>query len=831
MAENNDFSSYNPASFFSFLSGARLGRLPLGYQAPRPAPYIHPSTLPSDKTTLIATALGGVGTEHFEFAIRGLIGAQDVERSFGSKDRLLQMNYDYLNRTKSDVAEADTIFRELGITNQSEFNNKFEAWLKNYHVEQNEQRFWAGRPLLEGLGTSKDLGPIGNALHPMKALQSLAANELQHQTINVVENLTNSSPEYTDIHALTKVEQARYIEGFLRSSGFKYVDYLKDKIADPTTTPTERARFEADLTRWSGYMDQYKNDFFIPDERSKDKVSPISRMSYSFKRQILDQGQLIRTMRTLNRHFTRWSRWANEIQRDPVLFAIKAPFRLLWHYYLRYALYRPIRKIWDDFVRNTLKEIPYVGKYLSNAFRGIYFSKGTRGLTRGLTYRGANLLGRTGATVINVLAKAAWQGAKVAGKFIVASAGRALAAAAALAIGPEAIAAIIITIVIGLLVLGVFLMMPFISLDQFFKPAQACGAPPRGVVLPKSTEMLQYVFQVAQQNTKGCVPAGLILSLASIEAGSFNYTDQQFTKYSTPGWWGSASAQDLQDGYANNTCDKTYQDPNTGQTLKLCNADVRGIMQFEENTFNFYAKQFPPDITSNHTPDRRNAKDAIYAAALFIRDHSGITDPKDCGANWSQDTINKIAGAYCGNSCNGFQAQCGSDYCGQAYNGYLSYKEFTDCGGGGSQAILTAIKSLDRSKYGEFDCLLMVDDALASIRYKNFYGYNAASEVFDAGPSQGYQQFVASPHQIPQPGDLVLWGGGYGGDGHIAVVDHTTTQSGTTYVYVYDNLVKYNGGNLNPYILQGDQLRGAGGFTLGGGYFYQGFLRATDKAK
>lgn len=320
-----------------------------------------------------------------------------------------------------------------------------------------------------------------------------------------------------------------------------------------------------------------------------------------------------------------------------------------------------------------------------------------------------------------------------------------------------AVVAVGITIGLAVSLLVVYPFLDFIGSGGF-------QGNPRFVTQIKSP-VLQGIFIDAAQ--RACVPPELMLAIAQREAGgSFNYTDAQVAQFTTPGWWLTASDEELRQGYCYNTC--------ADASLGCIGSDVQGIMQFERGTFNGYIDRVREVV--GHEPNRCNAKDVIYAAAFKIKDNSG-TGAGVC-SGWSDGAVRQVAGRYCGGDCVDSSA-CGRGYCEdvlQKYKNYLSY-----AAGSGNVAMLEAFLVTPSDLVGW--CARFIDQLMVNAGYEPIRkGY--AVEYFEAAKAMGYQTFDAG-FAAPQPGDIVVWsnlGGSGGRPGHIdmvwAVDDLTVTLVG-----------------------------------------------------
>lgn len=170
--------------------------------------------------------------------------------------------------------------------------------------------------------------------------------------------------------------------------------------------------------------------------------------------------------------------------------------------------------------------------------------------------------------------------------------------------------------------------------------------PPKGVVDTASVNLAE-IFESASQNSN--IPTAALKAIARRESEVLNFNENDIAMFSKEGWWEGLvdSAPTLSDndplvrrGYAYNTC--KYISPTC-----LPN-DVRGAMQFELATWN----SVKPNITSSSSPDRRNVRDVIFGAAELLKNHA-VKTGVGAASGWTQDTVKKVARAYCTGSING----------------------------------------------------------------------------------------------------------------------------------------------------------------------------------
>lgn len=164
-----------------------------------------------------------------------------------------------------------------------------------------------------------------------------------------------------------------------------------------------------------------------------------------------------------------------------------------------------------------------------------------------------------------------------------------------------------------------------------------------GVINIQSATLQETINQAAQ--SVGMEPA-LMKAFLRVEApGALSYTEEEFRFFSTPGWWEGleANASTLQGndptiirGYAYNTC--AYRSCAPG-------ADVRGVTQFEAKTWGGIESQLK--FADGHTPDRRNAIDAIFGSALLNRQNAQYYTGSP-NFEWTEEVIRAAGRIYCG---------------------------------------------------------------------------------------------------------------------------------------------------------------------------------------
>lgn len=221
----------------------------------------------------------------------------------------------------------------------------------------------------------------------------------------------------------------------------------------------------------------------------------------------------------------------------------------------------------------------------------------------------------------------------------------------------------------------------------------------------QTSKELDDILQKAADDV--CIPVAMLKAISRIEAKDvWNYTPEEIAKFSTDGWWKTATPEELKRGYCVDTCltydcakinrkTDTYCEP--GDTNPDCReTTVYGPMQFEEITWasRFYCPKNPDGTFDNDCLMKRcNLKTTISAAAEKIKANSGSTK---CD-NWDKDTVTRAAKGYCGSCgvtptckvepkdknteewkkwkiCRDKNYQCGDDYCGLAWEYYQGYK-------------------------------------------------------------------------------------------------------------------------------------------------------------
>jgi hypothetical protein len=179
------------------------------------------------------------------------------------------------------------------------------------------------------------------------------------------------------------------------------------------------------------------------------------------------------------------------------------------------------------------------------------------------------------------------------------------------------------------------------------------GSAGRTYIDIKSTT-LKEIFKEAAE--KIGVPVAMLKAIARIEAGRvFGYSDQEVSNFSTYGWWLGLTSEAptlngndplIIRGLGYNTC-KYRNDCFSG-------ADVRGVMQFEINTWRGIERQ----IDFGHQADRRVIPDAVVGAAKLIKNHA-LAKGETSASGWSEEVVKYVAGRYCGNPKS---SACGGNY-------------------------------------------------------------------------------------------------------------------------------------------------------------------------
>lgn len=144
------------------------------------------------------------------------------------------------------------------------------------------------------------------------------------------------------------------------------------------------------------------------------------------------------------------------------------------------------------------------------------------------------------------------------------------------------------------------------------------------------------------------VPVEMLYAIAHRESGTryITWSDATFQKYSTQNWWNNATAKEITEGLAYNTCAVT----------KLCTLDVRGFMQFLSSTFDSVVNTFKLVAKLGHQPDMRNATDSIYASAFHLQElgKKAWTLAGEKGemsaTDWPVKVVTYVARAYCAGS-------------------------------------------------------------------------------------------------------------------------------------------------------------------------------------
>jgi len=170
---------------------------------------------------------------------------------------------------------------------------------------------------------------------------------------------------------------------------------------------------------------------------------------------------------------------------------------------------------------------------------------------------------------------------------------------------------------------------------------------------------LQETFKNAAEREG--IPPALLLAVNKMETAAIDtWTDSDYERFSETNWWQNATQEEIDRGWAFNTCDR----------LGTCfpGADVRGIMQFELDTWNGYASRL--NFPDSHTPDRRYPLDSVYAGAMLLNNHRETydsahgTSPND----WPEDKVRRVGGAYCAGNINANFADPACSHRGDSYD-------------------------------------------------------------------------------------------------------------------------------------------------------------------
>ena len=190
------------------------------------------------------------------------------------------------------------------------------------------------------------------------------------------------------------------------------------------------------------------------------------------------------------------------------------------------------------------------------------------------------------------------------------------------------------------------------------------GAGPGGRVIDSQSATFNEVVNEAAQNAR--MDPALLKAILKVEAGAvLEYSEEEFLRFSTPGWWEGADAASIKRGYAYNTCD----DPTAG-----CGAgnDVRGVAQFELATWKGIVPQL--QFTDGHEPDRRNARDAIFGSSVLNR-RNAESYAGTSNVEWTEDVIRAMARMYCAGPAAGRNPELARHRaCG--WNGTRGYDDF-----------------------------------------------------------------------------------------------------------------------------------------------------------
>lgn len=155
------------------------------------------------------------------------------------------------------------------------------------------------------------------------------------------------------------------------------------------------------------------------------------------------------------------------------------------------------------------------------------------------------------------------------------------------------------------------------------------------IIDSQSRSFQETVAKAAEMNG---MPPALMKAILAVEApGSLRYSEEEFLKFSQPGWWEGLedSHPDIERGYAYNSCLRNGCAP----------LDVRGVAQFELGTWNGIVPQLK--FSDGHTPDRRNATDSIYGSALFNRQNAEKYIVGSSNVEWTEDVVKAMGRVYC----------------------------------------------------------------------------------------------------------------------------------------------------------------------------------------
>lgn len=193
-----------------------------------------------------------------------------------------------------------------------------------------------------------------------------------------------------------------------------------------------------------------------------------------------------------------------------------------------------------------------------------------------------------------------------------------------------------------------------------------------GQILTGTAGSLDEVINKAA--TREGMPVAALKAIMKVEAAkTFEYSEDEFKRFSTSGWWNGLQSEasrladnhpDIVRGYAYNTC--AYRNDCAP------GSDVRGVTQFEIRTWNGIIEGLK--FEDNHSPDRRNAADAIFGSAILNRQNAeSYLGSKNI--TWNEDIIRAVARMYCAGPAAGKNpARARVSACG--WNGRLGYDDF-----------------------------------------------------------------------------------------------------------------------------------------------------------
>ncbi len=751
----------------NFLSGGSVGRPNFGSPKKKKSDYVPPYRLPPDQAALLGQGIAENAFRYSEDVFEGfkseLVG-RGVLKRFGKEEKIYQMDHDYLTKSLTDLGDSQTA-KDLQIENLTDYVKSYKPWREAEQAKENAARIKRGDSPIEGVGIYGVKTYNANLFNPRKTFSSLRKTALASSAGEILKQANIG--DHPEIPFFTKREEAGYLEHFLNYQTRQAYAQAKTDLKNPALSPSARLEIQAKKDRLGKLLiDKFKERHLDPDKRT----NHFDRLTATVSRNLVSRNLLIRAGGVISGGYGIFK----QIDQDPLGFVIGLPFRLAG------------KLIWGRskfFGRN-------IGFNLGGKFNKWLFKQGFAGKA---VHFATSKIGLGLQKGVGSLTKV---GFKFAGKLTVVAA---RFASRMLASAFMAIVAPVLGSTIGLVIIGVILVMiVFIPIFQGLG-SQAAGATiPPGLFNIKSQKLVGFFNDAASKN---CVPPAMLLAIAEREAsGTFSYTDDQVTKFSTPGWWNGASQTELgpapTGGYCYNTCTQIHcDDPN---------ADVRGAMQFEAGTFAGYVDQLRAQL--GHEPDRCNVQDAIYAAALKIKANSG-TGSSECAA-WSEGTVRQVARKYCG-SCD--SASCGGDYCDQVLRFYRTYASL---GLPGNSAIVAAIAKVDKTNQSYSGwCGLYVDSVLAAAQYPTI-GSSQAVDFYRDAPRKGYTVFPGYSVE-PKPGDVVVFrdpDSPDGGPGHVDIVVLTSATSVFLTGSDYDTRSYARNGNVfdAPFSPSGTKLQQVG---------------------